>query len=171
MGHHLKSQYIDHMKKKALEKKKLGEKMFCTHEHKQRLQIVTVTRRRPIAASIFRCAGGRAGSFEKDVYFSAVPSQNQCCPHWRQSQSSCCGQVAQPPACLTLLLSASLRKKKKKKKCPQSLKFTPGSQKQAEGRHKSKCDSNMFASGENCSNYGVFINAGGGCSRGALPPF
>lgn len=34
MGHHLKSQYIDHMKEKALEKKKLGEKMFCTHEHK-----------------------------------------------------------------------------------------------------------------------------------------
>lgn len=53
--------------------------------------------------------------------------------------------------------------------CPR---FTPSVQKQAEGRNtKGQMWLNVFASGENCANYAVFINAGGSCGGRRRPDF
>lgn len=90
-----------------------------------------MTRRRPIAGSIFRWAG----SFEEDVYFSTVPSQKSTLSSLATitEQLLWLGGPARlaSPCCFLPAYENRLY-------CP---KFTPGSQKQAEGRHENKRDS------------------------------
>lgn len=69
------------------------------------------------------------------MYFSTVPSQKSTLSSLATITEQLLWLGGPAPACLTPLLPASLRNRLD---CP---KFTPGSQKQAEGRHKSVCDS------------------------------
>lgn len=88
--------------------KTLGENVLYTATQ---IAIPDFNRRRPIAASIFRCVGSPgAGSFEKDVYFSAVPSQKSTLSLLATITEQLLWLGGPAPACLTLLLSASLRK-------------------------------------------------------------
>lgn len=103
MGHHLKRQYIDHTEERVRREKEGGEeKMYCIQAVNSQPQILTATRRRPIAASIFSPAGGWAGSFEKDVYFSTVPSQKSTLSSLATITEQLLWLGGAAPACLTL---------------------------------------------------------------------
>lgn len=93
-----------------------------------------------------------AGSLEKDVYFSTVPSQKSTLSSLATITEQLLWLGGPAPACLTLLLSASLRK-------PPWLPKIHTQCAKTGGRHTQKqMWLNVFASGENCTNYGVFLS-------------